>query len=128
MAWYIWETCDKKKRLTLQNMGGLLKYNIIPNETEEIAMGKRIYEFTRYLKSICKNDKITFKLDERAINFLSEISSDDLIFQKNNEFHMKCKEWDNVYLVVMAKYAHNEEREEDYIDLIPILSISLITF
>lgn len=29
--------------------------------------------------------------------------------------------WDNGYLVVMAKYAHNKESEEEYIDLIPIL-------
>lgn len=25
--------------------------------------------------------------------------------------------WDNGYLVVMAKYAHNKESEEEYIDL-----------
>lgn len=31
------------------------------------------------------------------------------------------KEWDNGYLVVMAKYKHNQESEEEYIDLIPIL-------
>lgn len=31
------------------------------------------------------------------------------------------KEWDNGYLVVMAKYQHNKEPEEEYIDLIPIL-------
>ena len=31
MAWYLWHTCDKKSRLTLQNMPGLLKYNIIPD-------------------------------------------------------------------------------------------------
>ncbi len=97
MAWYIWETCDKKKRLTLQNMGGLLKYDIIPNDTEEIFTGKRVYEFTRYLKAICKNDKTTYKLDERAMNFLSEMDCDNLIFQKNNEFHMNCKDWDNAY-------------------------------
>lgn len=30
-------------------------------------------------------------------------------------------EWDNGYLVVMAKYAHNKEAEEEYIDLLPIL-------
>ena len=29
--------------------------------------------------------------------------------------------WDDGYLVVMAKYSHNEEPEEDYIDLKPIL-------
>lgn len=31
------------------------------------------------------------------------------------------KEWDKGYLVVMAKYKHNRESEEEYIDLIPIL-------
>lgn len=30
-------------------------------------------------------------------------------------------EWDNGYLVVMAKYAHNSQSEEEYIDLVPIL-------
>lgn len=30
-------------------------------------------------------------------------------------------EWDHGYLVVMAKYRHNKESEEEYIDLIPIL-------
>lgn len=29
--------------------------------------------------------------------------------------------WNNGYLVVMAKYAHNKEAEEEYIDLLPIL-------
>jgi len=37
------------------------------------------------------------------------------------EKYTEVKEWDNGYLVVMAKYAHNEEPEEEYIDLIPIL-------
>ena len=30
-------------------------------------------------------------------------------------------EWDSGYLVVMAKYAHNKDVEEEYIDLRPIL-------
>ena len=29
--------------------------------------------------------------------------------------------WDNGYLVVLAKYNHNDEPEEEYIDLKPIL-------
>ena len=36
------------------------------------------------------------------------------------ERYTKVIEWDNGYLVVMAKYEGNEE-EEEYIDLIPIL-------
>ena len=114
MAWYIWETCDKKKKLTLQNMGGLLRYDIIPNFSEDIIMGKRIYEFNRYLKSICKNDKITYRLDERAINFLFEINCDNLICQKNDEFHMKAKEWDNVYQKWMNLFRNwiNENKDQ----------------
>ena len=97
MAWYIWETCDKKKRLTLQNMGGLLKYDIIPNTTEQIKTGKRVYEFTRYLKACCKHDKTYYKLDERAINFLSEMHCDNLVTQFEEDFFMSVKSWDNVY-------------------------------
>ena len=37
------------------------------------------------------------------------------------EKYTEVKEWDDGYLVVMAKYAHNKEPEEEYIDLIPIL-------
>lgn len=36
------------------------------------------------------------------------------------ERYTKVVEWDNGYLVVMAKYAGQQE-EEEYIDLIPIL-------
>lgn len=97
MGWYIWETCDKKNRLTLQNMGALLKYDIIPNENDKIIMGKRIYEFTRYLKSICKNDKITYILDERAINFLTEIGCEELIYSYEGKIYIKVKTWDVIY-------------------------------
>ncbi len=31
------------------------------------------------------------------------------------------KEWDDGYMVVLAKYAHNEAPEEEYIDLVQIL-------
>lgn len=37
------------------------------------------------------------------------------------EHYSEVKEWDNGYLVVMAKYKHNDENEEEYIDLVPIL-------
>lgn len=37
------------------------------------------------------------------------------------ESYTEVKEWDKGYLVVMAKYRHMKEAEEEYIDLIPIL-------
>jgi len=54
MAWYIWETCDKKARLTLQNFPTLLKQDLVPLDTEERKLAFRVYEFNRYLKAICK--------------------------------------------------------------------------
>ena len=37
------------------------------------------------------------------------------------EYYTEVKEWNKGYLVVMAKYKHNQEPEEEYIDLVPIL-------
>lgn len=35
--------------------------------------------------------------------------------------YVSVKSWDNGYLVVLAKYRHMDEPEEEYIDLTPIL-------
>jgi hypothetical protein len=37
------------------------------------------------------------------------------------ERYVDVVKWDNGYLVVLAKYSHNANPEEDYIDLKPIL-------
>lgn len=37
------------------------------------------------------------------------------------ERYVNVVKWDNGYLVVLAKYSHNAEPEEEYIDLKPIL-------
>ena len=52
-----------------------------------------------------------FKYESYIIRFKSPYSL---------ERYTQIKEWDNGYLVVMAKYKHNE-MEEEYIDLLPIL-------
>ena len=101
MAWYIWETCDKKSRITLQNMGGLIKHGLLPENTAEQVMARRVYEFNRYLKAITKADKNSYKdmysLDERAISFLHEIECDDLMETDNLAWFIKTKKWDTVY-------------------------------
>ena len=38
------------------------------------------------------------------------------------ERYTEIKEWDNGYIVCMAKYDNADEPEEEYIDLIPILN------
>ena len=38
------------------------------------------------------------------------------------ECYLDVVKWDDGYLVVLAKYSHNAEPEEEYIDLKPILA------
>lgn len=91
MNWYIWEVCDKKKRITLQNMAALIKYDLIP---QELALNKKIFEFNRYLKAVCKKSPSEYKLDNRAIQFLVNIEHDDLIY---GEMNLDIKDWEKVY-------------------------------
>lgn len=95
MAWYIWETCDKKKRLTLQNMSGLIKHGLLPEETEEQITARRIFEFNRYLKKECINStKTYYEVTNRAMNFLIEMNYENLIVDGNK---ILVKDWDKVY-------------------------------
>ena len=101
MAWYLWETCDKKKRLTLQNMPGLIKYDLVPTDNEERLVARRVYEFNRYLKAICKYNTTHYKIDDRAINFLTELNLDNIIDATTDGFYVSVKTWDKHYQVYM---------------------------
>lgn len=102
MVQYLWMTCDRKKRLTLQNMPGLIRYGLLPENTEEQVLARRIYEFNRYLKAECKYDGTYYKLDERAVDFIYELSTqvggiEEGIINENDMFLFNVKDWDNFY-------------------------------
>ncbi len=59
-----------------------------------------------------ENKYTIFKYDKYIIRFRAPYSL---------ERYTQVKVWDHGYLVVMAKYSHNQNDEEEYIDLIPIL-------
>ena len=44
------------------------------------------------------------------------------------ERYVDVVKWEDGYLVVLAKYSHNEEPEEEYIDLKPILESLYIDY
>ena len=95
MAWFIWESCDKKKRITLQNIPGLIKYHLLPEDTEDEVTARRVYEFTRYLRKVClSTDKTYYDLTDRALQFLAEMNYDSLIVDGNK---MTVKDWDKIY-------------------------------
>ena len=108
MAWYIWQTCDKKNRITLQNMASLIKYDILPKD-DSMVLASRVYEFTRYLKKICK--KMTLRivnkqaefyiLDDRAVNFINELNDIGAIsfnaVEYCEQFIINTLLWDKFY-------------------------------
>ena len=115
MAWYIWEVCDKKTRLTLQNMPSLIKYGLLPEDNEEHISARRIYEFNRYLKSMCKSYEIdSYLLDSRAISFLNEMGYEPMMYTNNLDWFIDTKAWDKVYQKWMDVFRSwiNEYKEE----------------
>ena len=95
MGWYIWETCEPKKNITLQNMPSLIKYNLLPEKTADDILARRVYEFNRYLKATAaEKGKDYYRLDTRAIDFLTEIGCETLI---DSDLTMKVKSWDKSY-------------------------------
>lgn len=112
MAWYVWTTCDKKQQLTLQNMTALLKNNLLPDESEDMILAKRVYEFNRYLKACCKINAEYYLIDERALNFLCELEKEDLIIEGKL---LEVKVWDKkVYQLQMNTIRNyiKEHKEE----------------
>ena len=107
MAWYIWETCDKKKKVNLQNLAGLMKYKLVPEENDEQVMARRIYEFNRYLKAItipANKLKPYYVLDERAMAFLIDIEKEDIMCSNGNFYCILKTDWDKIYQKWMDLY------------------------
>ena len=117
LSWYIYETCDKKSRINLQNMSGLIANKILPT-TNEFEMPYKVYEFNRYLKSKCKTikDSSNYYIDTRCINFLTSIEKDNMVqqlispmdfpnkYEGNLHFILNVKNWDKVYQKYMDTY------------------------
>ena len=100
MVEYIWITCDKKKRLTLQNMPGLMRYDIVPNYSEDMTLAKRVFEFNRYLKKECKVAG-GYLADARVYDFLNEIDCGGLPDQNGL---IDAKAWDVIYQQFMDTF------------------------
>lgn len=88
---FLWLVCKPKTRLTLTNMPSLIKYNLLP-EGEDYELGRRIYEFNRYLKDKCKFNT-GYHLDTRGIDFLNSIDYTTY----DEHFFLDAKIWDKFY-------------------------------
>ena len=98
MYQYLWMTCDKKKRITLQNMNGLIQRKLLP---EELNKQRAVFEFNRYLKDKCK-DGDWFVLDDRALNYIN-VNYPNITLTSIDGLRVHTKVWDNVYQKEMDK-------------------------
>ena len=110
MVQYLWLSCDKKQRLTLQNMSGLIKHNLLP-DGDDYTLSRSIYEFNRYLKDICKQGE-GYQLDVRAIEFINHLG---LEYLYDENFFMLAKAWDKVYQSYMDVFRDWIKQEKDEI-------------
>ena len=118
MVEYLWITCDKKQRLTLQNMPGLIKHNLLP-DGDEYAAARKIYEFNRYLKAECPDPANLgyYLLNNRAIDFLCSIGKDNLMETDNIVWLLDKKVWDKVYQSEMDIFRNwMKENKEQILD------------
>lgn len=101
MVEYVWLKCDKKKRITLQNLPSLIRYGLLPEDTEERIEARKFYEFTRYLKTECKYlpDPSMYLANDIVIEFLNAHDLSDLLIINTESrcTFIDVKMWDKVY-------------------------------
>lgn len=93
MRHYIDSIADKKQRLTLQNMPGLIEYDCIP---EEMSFYKKLFSFNKFLKK--NKEGNDYALNEAAINFIVNNFDANYIVNGNR---IPQKTWDNIYKKAM---------------------------
>lgn len=64
MIEYIMSTSGQKKRITMQNVGGLIEHNLLP---KSLTFQRKVFNFNKYMRSKCKYDKDYWAIDKDDI-------------------------------------------------------------
>ena len=97
MGLFIWMTCDKKSRITLQNFNGLMSRDLIPSE---FCNEKAVFEFNRYLKAYCKSG-LYYVFDARAQKFFEDHYDTEMLEYDGNNVGILQKNWEKIYKKAM---------------------------
>lgn len=114
---YIELISDKKKRITLQNMMMLIKFNLIPQEYE---LEIKIFNFNKYLKA--NKDGLNYIVDEVAMPFYTAHFNEDYLsdVKVDGEYStalINQKTWDNLYKKAMDPLrAWMKENQQEILD------------
>ncbi len=94
---YIESIADIKKRLTLQNMAMLIKFNLIPNE---LSNEVKIYNFNKYLKANCLVGA-DYEISDYPLDFFYSHFSDDKLSVNGSSACIAVKDWEKIYKKAM---------------------------
>ena len=99
MIYYISIASEAKKRITLQNLNGLIEHNLIPKELEK---EKKTYLFTKFLKA---NKKVGqyYTFDENCEKFYNSNFDLDKLEVINGITCIKQVIWEKIYQAEMDK-------------------------
>ena len=93
MGYYLSLTSEPKKKLTLQNLNGLINQNLVPSSLD---FEKKVFYFNKYLKEH-KWKNYFYMPDEYGMKFYSQYFDMDKINIENNVFLIDQKAWDKIY-------------------------------
>lgn len=93
MSTFLDTIADTKSRLTLQNMPGLIREGLIPDEMSVYA---ELFEFNKFLKSHKRS--IYYLLTDSAVEYYAGWSDlGDVFTSDNGEWMIKQSDWDKKY-------------------------------
>lgn len=94
---YLASIADTKSRLTLQNMPGLIRENLIP---EEMAESGKLFSFNKHLKML--KSGIYYRLGEEEFDFFADRFNINCLFESDDGgWLIKQTEWDKLYKKAM---------------------------
>lgn len=114
---YIELISDKKKRITLQNMMMLIKFDLIPQEYE---LEVKTFNFNKYLKT--NKEGLNYIVDEVAMPFYTAHFNEDYLSDVKVEGEYSTalinqKTWDNLYKKAMDPLrAWMKENQQEILD------------
>ena len=99
MKEYLWNTCEPKKRITMQNFNMLNERGLLP---QELDFQKRVFIFNKALKKNCKVSNGYLSISDNYYEFYSEFFDTDLLQPKENLLCITENEWKKIYDKSMA--------------------------
>lgn len=93
MRQYLWEVCEPKKRITMQNFSALIEKNMVP---QELDYQRRLFNFNKALRKLYKKgDKLI--LEGQFYDFYSSNYDIDELEPFNNSLAIGEKKWKKLY-------------------------------